>query len=210
MLSADFGNLERDTKMIDGSRAEWLHFDVMDGVFVPNISFGFPVLEAIVRSSTKFIDTHMMIVEPEKYVERFVRAGSDMVTFHVEATADPVRCIELIHGAGAKAGVSLKPATSVEDIEPLLPLLDMVLVMSVEPGFGGQKFIDASLDKVRKLKKIVTEQGLDMLIEIDGGVSSANSAMLFEAGCDVLVAGSAIFKADNPHEEIIKMLDNKR
>lgn len=210
MLSADFGNLERDTKMIDGSRAEWLHFDVMDGVFVPNISFGFPVLEAIVRSSTKFIDTHLMIVEPEKYVERFVRAGSDMVTFHVEATADPVRCIELIHGAGAKAGVSLKPATSVEDIEPLLPLLDMVLVMSVEPGFGGQKFIDASLDKVRKLKKIVIEQGLDMLIEIDGGVSSANSAMLFEAGCDVLVAGSAIFKADDPHEEIIKMLDNKR
>lgn len=210
MLSADFGNLERDTKMIDGSRAEWLHFDVMDGVFVPNISFGFPVLEAIVRSSTKFIDTHLMIVEPEKYVERFVRAGSDMVTFHVEATADPVRCIELIHGAGAKAGVSLKPATSVEDIEPLLPLLDMVLVMSVEPGFGGQKFIETSLDKVRKLKKIVIEQGLDMLIEIDGGVSSANSAMLFEAGCDVLVAGSAVFKADDPHEEIIKMLDNKR
>lgn len=210
MLSADFGNLERDTKMIDGSRAEWLHFDVMDGVFVPNISFGFPVLEAIVRSSTKFIDTHLMIVEPEKYVERFVRAGSDMVTFHVEATADPVRCIELIHGAGAKAGVSLKPATSVEDIEHLLPLLDMVLVMSVEPGFGGQKFIDASLDKVRKLKKIVTEQGLDMLIEIDGGVSSANSAMLFEAGCDVLVAGSAVFKAENPHQEIINMLENNR
>lgn len=208
MLSADFGNLERDTKMIDGSRAEWLHFDVMDGVFVPNISFGFPVLEAIVRSSTKFIDTHLMIVEPEKYVERFVRAGSNMVTFHVEATADPVRCIELIHGAGAKAGVSLKPATSVEQIEYLLPLLDMVLFMSVEPGFGGQKFIAASLDKVRKLKKIVTEQELDMLIEIDGGVSSANSAMLFEAGCDVLVAGSAVFKAENPHAEIAKMLDS--
>ncbi len=206
MLSADFGHLERDTRMIDRSAAEWVHIDVMDGRFVPNISFGFPVLKAITAATEKFMDVHLMIVEPELYVERFVKAGADLVVFHVEATERVDECIRLIRDAGAKVGISIKPGTPVEAIERWLGEVDLVLVMGVEPGFGGQKFIESSTDKVRKLRSLRDELGVGYLIELDGGVSRANSEMLFEAGCDVLVAGSAVFGAADPEAEIRVLL----
>ena len=207
MLSADFGHLDRDTRMIDRSAAEWVHIDVMDGVFVPNISFGFPVLKAITSATEKFMDVHLMIVEPEKYVERFAQAGADLVTFHIEATNDVKGCIELIRKSGAKVGVSIKPKTPVEVLEPILADIDLVLVMSVEPGFGGQSFIEGSTDKVRALRKMIDSKGLNVLIEIDGGVSRHNAGELYEAGCDALVAGSAVFKAADPEAEIIAILN---
>ena len=191
MLSADFGHLDRDTRMIDRSAAEWVHIDVMDGVFVPNISFGFPVLKAIRKATGKFLDVHLMIVEPEKYVARFAEAGADLVTFHA---------------AGARAGISIKPATSVDVLCDLLPLVDVVLVMSVEPGFGGQSFIPESLDKIARLRTLVQEQGLETLIEVDGGISSRNARAVFDAGAEVLVAGSAVFAAADPEAEIERML----
>lgn len=207
MLSADFGNLDRDTHMIDRSAAQWIHIDVMDGVFVPNISFGFPVMKPIRKASDKVLDVHLMIVDPEKYVARFAEAGADIVTFHYEATQTPREAIRLIRESGAKVGISIKPKTPVEVLRELLPEVDLVLVMSVEPGFGGQSFIDGSTDKVRELRKMIDEAGLDVKIEIDGGVSAANAGELYDAGCDALVAGSAVFKAADPEAEIIKILN---
>ena len=207
MLSADFGHLERDTRMIDRSAAGWIHIDVMDGVFVPNISFGFPVLKAIRKASSKVLDVHLMIVEPEKYVGRFAEAGADLVTFHYEATYDPRGCIDRIRRAGARAGISIKPATSVGVLRDLLPLVDLVLVMSVEPGFGGQSFIPASLDKIRELRAMAREMGLETIIEVDGGISSHNAREVFGAGADVLVAGNAVFGAEDPAGEIERMLE---
>ena len=202
MLSADFGHLDRDTRMIDKSAAQWVHIDVMDGVFVPNISFGFPVLKFIRQATTKPLDVHLMIVEPERYVKRFAEVGSDIVTFHYEATNAAHRCIDEIHAAGARAGISIKPATSVEVLRDLLPSLDLVLVMSVEPGFGGQKFIEHSLDKVRELRELITVTGSQALIEVDGGVNLETGSRLVEAGADVLVAGNAVFSAPDPKEAI--------
>lgn len=207
MLSADFGNLERDTRMIDASAARWVHIDVMDGVFVPNISFGFPVLKAIRKATNKFLDVHLMIVEPEKYVGRFVEAGAALVTVHHEAVADMPACLKLIKDAGALAGVSIKPATPVSALEPYLDQLDLVLIMSVEPGFGGQSFIEGSLDKVRQLRRMIDRRGLSTVIEIDGGISVNNAGAAFEAGCEALVAGAAVFGAPDPAAEIEKMLN---
>ena len=206
MLSADFGNLERDTKMIDRSAAEWVHIDVMDGVFVPNISFGFPVMKPIRKATNKVLDVHLMIVEPEKYVRRFVEAGADYVTFHYEATDDIEGCIKAIREAGAKVGISIKPATNAAALTDILSKVDLVLVMSVEPGFGGQSFIDGSLDKIRDLAKMRREQGLDFIIEVDGGISAKNAAEVFNAGAEALVAGSAVFGAADPEAEIVNML----
>ncbi len=207
MLSADFGNLERDTKMIDRSSAEWVHIDVMDGCFVPNISFGFPVMKPIREATNKLLDVHLMIVEPERYVERFVKAGADLVTFHFEATEDPKKCIELIRNAGAKVGVSIKPNTPVEVLMGILPTVDLVLIMSVEPGFGGQSFIEGSLSKIENLSRMIQDCGSEALIEVDGGISSENAGALFGAGAHVLVAGSAVFCAESPEAEIVKMLN---
>ena len=207
MLSADFGHLERDTRMIDRSAAEWVHIDVMDGVFVPNISFGFPVMKPIRKATSKFLDVHLMIVAPEKYVARFVEAGADLVTFHLEATADPAGCIARIREAGAKVGISIKPATPVETLREWLPAVDLVLVMSVEPGFGGQSFIPGSLDKIRELRALAAELGLATIIEVDGGISAANAREVFDAGAEVLVAGSAVFKAPDPEAEIRRILE---
>ena len=207
MLSADFGHLERDTKMIDRSAAEWVHIDVMDGVFVPNISFGFPVLKAITSATKKFMDVHLMIVEPEKYVARFAEAGADLVTFHWEATERVQECIDLIREKGVKVGISIKPKTPVSVLEEILPQLDLVLIMSVEPGFGGQSFIEGSTEKVRELKAMIERKGLNTLIEIDGGVSRHNARELYEAGCDALVAGSAVFKAADPEAEVLAIMN---
>ena len=207
ILSADFGNLERDIKMIDHSAAECVHIDVMDGVFVPNISFGFPVMKPVRKATTKILDAHLMIVNPEKYVKRFAEAGADYVTFHHEACDNPRATIAEIKAAGATAGGSRKPATPAEAIFDYLAELDMVLVMSVEPGFGGQSFIPDSLDKVRTLRKEIDAKGYNCLIEIDGGISAKNAREVFEAGVYVVVAGSSVFNSENPEQAITDILN---
>lgn len=207
MLSADFGHLERDTRLVDRSAAEWVHIDVMDGVFVPNISFGFPVLKAIRKATSKTLDVHLMICSPERYVRRFAEAGADIVTFHLEACDDPARCLAAIREAGARPGISIKPATPAEALRGLLPLTDLVLVMSVEPGFGGQAFMPESLDKVRALRSMALESHPDLLIEVDGGISPRNAGALFAAGAEALVAGSSVFGAADPEAEIVRMLN---
>ncbi len=198
ILSADFNNLGKDIEMINKSEADWIHFDVMDGVFVPNISFGLPVIEHVNRIAEKPLDVHLMIVEPDKFVEAFVKAGATILTVHYEACKHLHRTVQLIKSYGAKASVSLNPHTPVAVLEDIISELDMVLLMSVNPGFGGQKFIERTYDKVKKLRKMIDDAGTDCLIEIDGGVNFETGKNLYEAGANVLVAGSFVFNAENP------------
>lgn len=204
MLAADFLHLEKDVELVN-THADLFHLDIMDGVFVPNISYGFPVVEAIAKIATKPLDTHLMIVEPEKYVERFVKAGSAMVSFHVNATKDPDAVLSQIKSLGAKAGLVINPDLPVESLFPYLKNCDFVMLMSVFAGFGGQKFIEATYDRIRALKAEIKARGLDIPIEVDGGVSAANAARLVEAGAEILVAGSAVFKAEDPAAVIAAM-----
>lgn len=202
LLAADFLHLDRDIEMINESEAEWLHLDVMDGVFVPNISFGFPVLEAVASKCRKALDVHYMIVHPEQYIKQTAKLGAMMMNVHYEACTHLHRTIQEIHNAGMKAGVTLNPATPVSVLEDIIGDVDMVLLMSVNPGFGGQKFIENTIAKVKKLKKLIVESGSKALIEVDGGVQAETAPRLVEAGVDVLVSGSYVFKAANPKETI--------
>ena len=204
MLAADFLHLERDVEMVNAN-ADIFHLDIMDGVFVPNISYGFPVVEAIARMARKQLDAHLMIVEPEKYVERFVKAGSSMVSFHLNATKDPDAVLAKIRECGAKAGLVINPDIPVESLFPHLKNCDYVMLMSVYAGFGGQKFIEETYGRVKALRAELDAQGLDIPLEVDGGVSPSNAAELIRSGADILVAGSAVFKAEDPADVIARM-----
>ncbi len=202
VLAADFANLQRDIEMINNSDADWFHIDIMDGVFVPNISFGMPVLEAIKRHAKKTIDVHLMIVNPDRYIKTFADLGANVLTVHYEACTHLHRTLQAIKAEGMKAGVALNPHTNVNVLEDVIKDIDLVCMMSVNPGFGGQSFIENTYSKIEKLKEIITLNNATTLIEIDGGVTDKNALQLVKAGADVLVAGNFVFKATNPTQTI--------
>ena len=205
MLAANFTELDKAVELVNQSNADWLHLDVMDGRFVPNISFGLPVIRDVNAICEKPLDVHLMIVEPEKYITAFRKAGADIITVHLEACTHLHRTVQEIHETGAKAGVAINPHTSVSLLEDILEDIDMVCVMSVNPGFGGQKFIYQSLLKIERLRAMITERNLDVMIEIDGGVGLQNAERILQAGANVLVAGSSVFKAEDPQDTIKRL-----
>ena len=198
ILSANFASLEQQIKLVEKGGADWIHLDIMDGVFVPNISFGIPVIQAMKKYAKKPLDVHLMIVEPDRYLEKFCDAGADLLTVHAEACRHLHRTVQEIKERGMKAGVSLNPHTPVSSLEEIIPYIDLVLIMSVNPGFGGQKFIETSLDKIRKTRSLIAHTGSKVLIEVDGGVDLSNAGQLFDAGVDILVAGTTIFHSEDP------------
>jgi len=202
ILAADFGNLQRDIEMVNNSEADWIHVDIMDGVFVPNISFGMPVLKVISKLSTKTVDVHLMIVDPDRYIKTFADLGSEILTVHYEACNHLHRTLQAIKAHGMKAGVSLNPHTNINVLEDTIQDIDLVLIMSVNPGFGGQSFIENTYAKIKQLKELIKRKGASTIIEIDGGVTDKNARQLVDAGADVLVAGSFVFKSDNPSATI--------
>ena len=202
ILAADFGNLQRDCEMVNNSKADWFHLDIMDGVFVPNISYGMPIINTINKIATKTLDVHLMIVDPDRYIETFKKVGADILTVHFEVCTHLHRTIQNIKSNGMKAGVALNPHTSAHLLSDVLNDIDLVLVMSVNPGFGGQSFIENTYEKVRTLKMLREKSGSDFIIEIDGGVNTTNASKLIEAGADALVAGSFVFKSENPTKTI--------
>lgn len=207
LLSADFAHLGRDIELLNNSEAEWIHVDVMDGVFVPNISFGFPVMASLKKHAKKKLDVHLMIVEPDKYIPRFAEDGAHVITVHYEACMHLHRTIQLIKSLNVKAGVALNPHTPISALEHVIHDLDLVLVMSVNPGFGGQKFLTETYNKVKSLKSLIVTKGSSCMIEVDGGVDLSNASLLIKAGADALVAGNAVFGNENP-TAVIKKLRN--
>lgn len=205
LLAADFLNLKKEVEMLNKTKTDWLHLDVMDGVFVPNISFGFPVIEQVAKVAQKPMDAHLMIENPDKFISRFADLGVYMLTVHYEACTHLHATVMKIKEAGMKAGVALNPGTPVELLVDILGDIDMVLIMSVNPGFGGQKFIPRSLEKVRRLKKMIAERNLDVLIQVDGGINLETGKQIVEAGADVLVAGNFVFNSESPEDIISKM-----
>ncbi len=207
ILSANFGKLYEEIEMINNSEAQWFHVDVMDGVFVPNISFGFPLMKPLKEKATKTLDVHLMIVDPDRYIKTFADAGAHVLTVHYEACTHLHRTLSEIKNQGMKAGVALNPHTPVSLLRDILPLCDLVCLMSVNPGFGGQKFIENTYNKIIELKAIIVEMGLNTLIEIDGGVALNNAQLLVEAGADVLVAGNTVFGSENPTKTIAELVE---